>query len=170
MTIRLTDSPFTDASALLVTFSDVSVHTADPGDWKTLSFTSGNTRTCDLKELNGPVDVLGVGPLPVGHYTQIRLTVQSATLYFNGTATPGGPCAQTLTPSGTAVPVDVPSGEIKLNQEFTLTSMGSTITLDFDGDQSVHQTGAGSGNGKGGGNASGGKYMMSPVIRVVSVQ
>jgi len=60
---------------------------------------------------------------------------------------------------------------VKLNNEFTVASTGTTMLLDFDGDQSVHQTGSdnGSGNGRG---SSGGttKYMMSPVIRLVSVQ
>jgi hypothetical protein len=43
------------------------------------------------------------------------------------------------------------------------------MLLDFDGDKSIHQTGSGNGNGNGNGNKNG-KYMMSPVIRVVSVQ
>ena len=71
---------------------------------------------------------------------------------------------------GRAVSVTIPSGEVKLNNEFTLTSAGTTITLDFDGDQSVRQTGSGNGNGNGNGNGANGRYMMSPVIRVVSVQ
>jgi hypothetical protein len=167
VSVRVTDSPFSDAKALLVTFSDVSIHTADPGDWDTVPFVSGTSRTCDLKKLTGATDVLGVGPLPAGHYTQIRLTVASAAIYFdNPSAT--GPCApQIAPPAGRSAPVDVPSGEVKLNNEFTLTSAGTTITLDFDGDQSVRQTGSGNGNGKGNDNT---KYMMSPVIRVVSVQ
>jgi len=171
LSIRLTDSPFADAKALLVTFSEVSVHSADPGDWKTLPFASGSSRTCDLKKLNGATDVLGVGPLPAGKYTQIRLNVTSAALYFdNASAT--GPCApQIAAPAGTSAPVEIPSGEVKLNNEFTVASTGTTMLLDFDGDQSVHQTGSdnGSGNGRG---SSGGttKYMMSPVIRLVSVQ
>src|SRR5215470_502843 len=75
LSIRLTDSPFSDAKALLVLFSDVSVHQADPGDWKTIPFASGSSRTCDLKKLQGPTDLLGIGSLPAGKYTQIRLTV-----------------------------------------------------------------------------------------------
>ena len=163
VSIRLTDSPFSDAKALLVTFSDVSVHSADPGDWKTIPFASGTSRTCDLKKLNGATDVLGVGSLPAGKYTQIRLNVTSAALYFdNPSAT--GPCApQIAAPLGKSAPVDIPSGEVKLNNEFTLTAAATTITLDFDGDQSVRQTGSGNGNGNT-------KYMMVPVIRVVSVQ
>jgi len=169
VSIRLTDSPFSDAKALLVTFSDVSVHQADPGDWKTIPFASGASRTCDLKKLNGATDVLGVGALAAGKYTQIRLNVSSAALYFdNASAT--GPCApQIAAPAGRSAPVDIPSGEVKLNNEFTVSGSATTITLDFDGDQSVRQTGSGNGNGNGNGNANG-KYMMVPVIRVVSVQ
>jgi hypothetical protein len=166
VSVRLTDSPFSDAKALLVTFSDVSIHTADPGDWKTVPFVSGASRTCDLKKLSGATDVLGVGPLAAAHYTQIRLTVTSAAIYFDN-ASAAGPCAPVIAPpAGRSAPVDIPSGEVKLNNEFTLTGAGLTITLDFDGDQSVKQTGSGNGNGKGNDNT---KYMMTPVIRILSV-
>ena len=58
----------------------------------------------------------------------------------------------------------MPSGELKLNREFDLASSGGTrILLDFDGDQSVKQTG--NANAK-----NGARYMMTPVISVVSVQ
>ena len=43
------------------------------------------------------------------------------------------------------------------------------MLLDFDGDKSAHQTGSGNGNGNGNGNKNT-KYMMVPVIRVVSVR
>jgi uncharacterized protein DUF4382 len=169
LAIHLTDSPFSDAKALLVRFSEVSVHNADTGDWKTLPFASGTTRTCDLKKLNGATDVLGVGSLTAGKYTQIRLNVASAGIYFDN-ASVGGPCAaQIAAPAGQSAPVDIPSGEVKLNNEFTVSGSGTKIVLDFDGDQSVHQTGSANGNGRG--NApSNSKYIMSPVIRVVSVQ
>jgi hypothetical protein len=163
LAIQLTDSPFSDAKALLVTFSDVSVHSADPGDWKTLPFATGSSRTCDLKKLNGATDVLGVGPLPTGKYTQVRLNVSSAVIYFDAPSA-GGPCAPVIAPPpGANAPVDIPSGEVKLNNEFTVSGSGTTMLLDFDGDQSIHQTGGGNGSKNG-------KYMMSPVIRVVSVQ
>ncbi|MGE3511341.1 MAG: DUF4382 domain-containing protein [Vicinamibacterales bacterium] len=176
LTIRLTDSPFSDAQALLVTFSEVSVHRADPGEWVTLPFMSGTSRTCDLKKLqNGATDLLGVGQLAAGKYTQIRLTVTSADIFFDN-ATSGSACGASIpAPAGTKASVDIPSGEIKLNNEFTLSTAGTTITLDFDGDQSVRQTGGANsnGNGNGGngrGNGSAARYMMTPVIRVLSVQ
>jgi hypothetical protein len=74
--------------------------------------------------------------------------------------------------------VEIPSGEVKLNTQFTLAAGGTTsILLDFDGDQSVRRLGLGGGGGNGRGNGnnaepddpSTGRYMMSPVIRIVSV-
>ncbi|HEY2150027.1 MAG TPA: DUF4382 domain-containing protein [Vicinamibacterales bacterium] len=155
--VMLTDSPFTDAKALLLTFSEVSAHSTG-GDWKTLAFVGGATsRTCDLKKLTGPQDVLGTGPLAAGHYTQIRLVVASAVLYFDNPSV-GPACAPAIaSPAGKSADVTIPSGEVKLNREFDLTSSNATtMVLDFDGDQSVHETGNG-------------RYMMSPVVGIVSV-
>jgi hypothetical protein len=81
LSMSITDSPFSDARALLVTFSEVSVHRSEGEGWETLAFAGGaGQRTCDLKKLQGPIDVLGVGTLPAGHYTQIRLHVERAAL------------------------------------------------------------------------------------------
>jgi len=155
LTIRLTDSPFGDAQAVLVTFSEVSAHLSG-GDFITLPFAPpASSRTCDLKKLQGASDVLGTGPLPSGHYTQIRLVVASATIYFTSVSGPS-PCASGFTapPGGTAM--TIPSGEVKLNREFDAPPV-TTITLDFDGDRSIKQTGSGS-------------FVMTPVITVVGVQ
>jgi len=156
-TVMLQDSPFTDAKAVLVTFSEVSVHKSG-GDFVTLPFVSGgNNRTCDLRKLVGAQDVLGTGPLSAGHYTELRLVVSGAVLYFDN-ASSGAPCAGAIAaPAGRSAPVDVPSGEVKLNREFDVTAAQTTITLDFDGDRSIKATGNG-------------KYMMNPVISVVSVK
>ncbi len=156
-TVMLQDSPFSDAKALLVTFSEVSVHMSG-GDFVTLPFASGgSSRTCDLKKLVGSQDVLGAGPLAPGHYTQIRLVVSGAALYFDNPSS-GGACGATINPPpGRSAVVDVPSGDLKLNREFDLTTAQTTITLDFDGDRSIKQTGNG-------------KYTMSPVVSVLSVK
>ncbi len=84
LAVKLTDSPFSEATALLITFSEVTAHTTDD-NWVTLSFTgSATSRTCDLKRLVGGVyDVLGTTSLAEGHYTQLRLTVSSAKIYAN---------------------------------------------------------------------------------------
>jgi len=157
----LKDSPYTDAKSFLVSFSVVSVHRDDQADdnWTKVPFASSATsRTCDLKKLVTSQDVLGIGALPAGHYTQIRLTVSSAALYFDNAAS-GAACADTIAaPAGSSASVDVPSGVVKLNREFTVPTGGATtILLDFDGDKSINQTGNG-------------RYMMAPpVITVVSV-
>lgn len=156
--VMLTDTPFGDAKAVLITFSDVGVH-ASGGGWTTIPFGGGATsRTCDLKQLQTAQDVLGVATLPAGHYTQARVTVTRVALYFDYPAT-AGPCAPTLAaPSGRSVSVNVPSGQLILNREFDVTS-GNTasMVLDFNGDQSIIQTGNGT-------------YQISPVITVVSVR
>lgn len=161
LTLMLKDSPFSDAKSLLVTFNEVNVH-ASGGDWITVPFVGASSRTCDLKKLQTAQDILGVGSLPAGHYTQLRLVVSSAAIYFQN-ASSGPACAPAITaPAGTNAAVEVPSGEVKLNREFDLASGGGTmIVLDFDGDRSVRQTGNGNGQG--------GRYMMTPVIGVVSV-
>jgi hypothetical protein len=161
LSVRITDSPFSEAKALLITFSEVSAHTSDE-NWTPLTFAGGATSlTCDLKRLVDAQDMLGSGQLAAGHYTQLRLTVSAATIYFSRATTDSTVCApamhlQTGTEVGTSV--DVPSGTVKLVQQFEV--VGSTTTsilLDFDGDKSVHQTGNGA-------------YKMQPVIKVVSVQ
>lgn len=175
LSVLLTDSPFSEAKALLVTFNNVSVHQADPGEWRDLLFSDkGSTRTCDLKQLtDGKTDVLGVADLTAGKYTQIRLNVTKADIYFDkaSNATETAPCGAAIKVDGSTdnAPVEIPSGEVKLNHEFTLQATGTTIKLDFDGDQSVRQTGSGNGNGRGN-SSSNSKYMMTPVIRVLSVQ
>jgi hypothetical protein len=92
-----------------------------------------------------------------GHYTQLRLTVSAATLYFDNPSV-GPACAATIAaPAGASAPVTVSSGTVILNREFDLTTDDvTTILLDFDGDGSIIQTGAGA-------------YRMTPVIAVVSV-
>jgi hypothetical protein len=161
MRMMLKDSPFTDAKSLLVTFSEVDAHKSDTADssWAKIPFAAAATaRTCDLKKLQTAQDVLGTGPLATGHYTQVRLVVSSAAVYFDNAAT-GDACAPTIAaPAGRTASVTIPSGEVKLNREFDVSS-GTTTTmlLDFDGDRSVRETGNG-------------QFMMSPVISVVSVQ
>lgn len=155
--LRLTDSPFSDARAVLVTFSEVTAHRTD-SDWTTLPFAGAATsRTCDLKKLEGVEDALGTGPLPAGSYTQVRLVVQSAKLYFDNPST-GPACAPVITaPAGAMADLRIPSGEVKLNRGFTLAAdKTTTMVIDFDGDKSIHQTGNGT-------------YMMSPVIGITRV-
>jgi hypothetical protein len=181
--IGITDSPFSDAKAVLITFDAISVHRAGQG-WETVDFANGATeRTCDLKKLEGPTNVLGSDLLPAGHYTQIRLVVKSATIHFDNASTSATACAPSITVPGTRFAnVKVPSGEVKLNREFTLDAGGTvTMVLDFDGNKSIRQQGGGGngngGNGNGNGNGNGGgisapengSYSLQPVVSIVSV-
>jgi hypothetical protein len=159
LNLMIKDSPFTDARAVLVTFSEVTAHRSGEGGFAALPFAGGAaSRTCDLKKLTSAQDVLGTGTLPAGHYTQIRIVVSSAVLYFENAAE-GPACAATIAaPAGRNAPVEISSGEVRLNRQFTVADSGATTMLvDFDGDQSIRLTGNN-------------RYMMSPVINVVSVQ
>lgn len=155
--LRLRDTPFTDAKAVLVTFSSVRAHRTD-SDWTVVPFiNAAMSRTCDLKKLETSEDVLGSAALPAGHYTQVRLVVQSATIFFDNAST-GAACASSIAPpAGANATLDIPSGEVKLTRGFdTPTSGALTMLVDFDGNQSIHATGNG-------------RYMMSPVITIMSV-
>jgi hypothetical protein len=159
LTVNLKDGPYADAQAMLVTFSGVSAHHADE-DWQTLTFAgSATTLTCDLKKLVNVFDVLGTGQLLAGHYTQLRVVVQSAALYSSPTPAADPACAATITPpAGLIGSVEVPSGEVKLNREFTIPEGGATkILIDFDGDRSVREMGNG-------------RFSMTPVISIMSVE
>src|SRR5205823_3741573 len=141
LNVMLKDAPFSDAKALLVTFSEVSAHVSGAGGFNVLPFAGGGTnRTCDLKKLATAQDILGTGTLAAGHYTQVRLVVTSAVLYFDNAST-GGACAPTIAaPAGKSASVTVNSGDVKLNREFDVTAAGATtILVDFNGDQSVKQ-------------------------------
>jgi hypothetical protein len=159
LNLRITDSPFGKAKAVLVTFSDVSMHRN--GDWKKVPFADGSsTRTCDLKKLeNSTQDLLGTGPLDAGEYTMIRLVVQSARVYLDNAAVSATPCAASIpAPAGAVSNATMPSGEVKLNGSFGVATGGATtILIDFDGESSFSQTGNGS-------------YMINPVVRILSVQ
>jgi Domain of unknown function (DUF4382) len=154
--MMIKDSPFQDAKALLITFSQVSVHRSDTpdGEWIKIA----GERTCDLKHLESVQDLLGTESLGSGHYTQIRLLVSKAVVYFADESS--GPACTPTAPATTTPHADltIPSGEVKLNRPFDITEGATTtITVDFDGEKSVHLLPSGG-------------YMMSPVISVVSVQ
>jgi hypothetical protein len=160
----ITDAPYDDASAVHVTFSEVKAHRAEDAadEWLTVPFAgAATTRTCNLKKLQGPQDILGAASFEPGDYTQLRLVVSNAVIYFGGTPTAEAACLTTLAPpAGTGVTsqsMEISSGEVRLNRPFELTSNGTTtIELDFDGARSINQAGNGS-------------YRMTPVITVKAV-
>jgi hypothetical protein len=104
-----------------------------------------------LKLTNGVLDTLGTTSLEAGHYTQMRLVLDSNA---NGTA-------NTVLPTGAKneVALDTPSAAqsgIKLNGEFDVAAGQKTdIVLDFDACKSIVTKGNG-------------KYALKPVIRMVA--
>jgi uncharacterized protein DUF4382 len=153
--VMLKDSPFSDAKALLVTVSHVEVHKSDTPDGAWIKI--AGEKTCDLKRLETAQAALGSQPLESGHYTQVRLLVTSAVVYFDKEST-GEACAAIPPTESTKANLTIPSGEVKLIRGFDVPEAETkTMLLDFDGDKSVHLT-------------PGGGYMMSPVVSVVNVQ
>ena len=156
--IQMHDAPFNDARAVLVTFSDVSVR-SDDGDMEGLSFEGGGSRTCDLKRLeDGHNEVLASGSPPEGRYTQIRLTLADATLFFESETQLPACRASRQNPGGRDRAVSIPTATITLDREFEVSkNTRTTITLDFDGEKSILEGGAA------------GLFNLNPTIRVVAV-
>lgn len=144
--IRLVDAPNMDVTQIVVTITKVEAHVA--GSWQTLS---SATKTVDLLKLQGGTfALLGVTSLPAGKITQFRLYVTDA-----------GP-NYVVTPDNMSHPLTVPSGDesgIKLKADVDVApcSQGS-ITLDFDGHNSIftHPLGSGAGD----------EWILRPVIRL----
>ena len=111
---------------------------------------NSQSQNIDLLTLQNVSKVIGSAGLPVGQYSQIRLTVSSASLVDN---------------SGVTHTLVVPSGSqtgIKLVDNFTITANQTTaVTLDFNAAQSIVQAGNAS-------SPQGIKYLLKPVIKVVA--
>ena len=170
LSVQLTDAP-ASYDAVLVTFSQITVHAgipeeteeppaeestaklslegddvdagedAEDGDdgWIVVS---DAVQTFDLLTLNnGATALIGEAVLSAGHYSQLRLIIDSAEVVIDGET-------HDLT---------IPSGTVKLVRGFDIASGGTTeLVVDFDASRSVHQTG--------GNNA---KFMLKPTIRII---
>ena len=154
--VMLKDTPYGDAAALLVTFSDVSF-LGDSG-WTPVAFSGGgNARTCDLKRLADIQDILATGDVAAGRYSAVRFTVTGAELFFDE-GTSGRPCAASLPrPGGASATVAVPVHQATLDVPFEVTAgQVRAVVVDFDAEQSIV--------------LSGGAYVLIPAVTVVGVQ
>ena len=121
----------------------------EEGSWEELGDWQPNGLPVDLLTLEGKSLLLGSMELAPNHYTQLRVFLkEKAELILEG---PGGsPVTEIL---------EIPSSEntgIKLNRPFDIVEDGITkLTLDFDVEKSVIETGNGN-------------YKMKPVIHVTS--
>lgn len=159
--VRITDSPYGSAKAVLITFSEVSI-LRDGGSWTRVPFPDGTatTWTCDLKKLqNGAQDLLAAGTMPIGGYSMTRLRIQSARIYFDNVGVSDTPCARTIPPpAGLVYDIAITEAQPQVNGSYpSAAGAATTLLIDFDGDASITSPGAGT-------------YFMNPVIRLVSVQ
>ena len=125
--VRVTDAPDPDITAVVVTASQVQVHSGSTGEWITVI---EHTVSFDLIAIAGVEEFLGDAQLEPGLYTQIRLEIESVK----------------VTRAGQVIDATVPSGQLKLVRSFTLEAGETMIaTLDFDAEKSVTVLGGGRG-------------------------
>ncbi len=140
--MQLTDAPSLNITEALVNISQIRVHYAGTnqnetnGTWIVVT---NESQTFDLVQLQNATDVLGEVNLSAGWYTQIRLSVDKAL----------------VTIDGTQYDLKISSKNVKLIAPFLVEDNETlTLTLDFDVQKSIHETGNG-------------KYIMKPTIKVI---
>src|SRR5450759_1277375 len=106
LSVSLTDAPACGFDAVNVTVIKVRVHqssSASDTDAGWTDITLNPARKINLLNLtNGVLDKLGETPLSAGHYTQLRLVLDTSVALFNSVvpSTPGGVETALVTPSG----------------------------------------------------------------------
>ena len=133
----------TGTSHVFVVIDEVSVHSSG-GGWTSLPLTQ-SPFTIDLLQFSNGQTTQLVPPITLtsGHYTQVRLGVESATI---------------ATDTGQQVPVQIPSGDLKTDKNFDFDVTGGggvALTIDFDLSQSLAATGSGN-------------YILKPVLHIVA--
>jgi hypothetical protein len=147
--LKITDQG--SISSLVLSISEVKVHTAsttetetEQSDGQETNETGGSgwitvvgSNTVDLIQVKGVNDLLGETSLAPGKYTQIRLSVSSATAVIDGVS-------HTLT---------ISSKSIKFIHPFEIADNKTTsLIIDFNADNSIVQAGD--------------KYILKPVVRI----
>ena len=146
LVLQITDAkPELNITKALVTVSAVEVHLAGAGEEENATTEAGwytiveEPQTFDLIAIQDVKEVLGSAILAPGKYTQIRLTVDSAS----------------VTIDGNDWDLPIPSNKLKLIHPFTIEpGQTTTLTLDFDAQESIHPAGEG-------------QYVMRPTIKVI---
>jgi hypothetical protein len=139
ISVLLTDAPG-DYEAVWVNIASVAIESADTG-WMTVTDTP---QRFDLLQLQNDVTAaLGGTTLAAGTYGQLRLIVDSASVVVAGEE------SEMKIASGMQTGI-----KVILDRELE-DNMTYAITLDYDADKSVKQTGQG--------------YLMTPVIKVKDV-
>ncbi len=156
LVVRLSASSLGSGQALFVTFARVRAQRSSGGSVD-VPFPGGAAQfTCDLKKLQASDGEIAVGALPPSQYTEVRLQIQSATLYLdNSTSEPA--CGVTLrAPSGRAAPMTVTPNEVSLASQFRVDETGdTTMRIGVNTEQSVR--------------LNGGSYAFAPSMTVLNV-
>lgn len=166
LSVRITDAPVDGAEHVYVQFSGLELqgngqqltlyYCEDPADsTKTIvrdapCTTNPAPKQIDLLALNGGLadTLLGDYTLPAGHYSWIRLMVDTAGVHDSYIVVSGGADYELTIPSSDLT-------GLKLNRGFDVPAGGSAdFTLDFDLRKSVHVTGTG-------------EYILRPTLRMV---
>ncbi len=139
LVLQITDRPGLGIEKAEVTISEIQVHTAGAGNESGWTTVVEGSQTFNLVGIKDVKEYLGEKDLAAGIYTQIRLDVESAKVTINGTEHD----------------LAIPSKTVKLVRSFEIkANETTTLTLDFDAEESVHETGDG-------------RYTMRPAIKVL---
>ena len=138
--LKITDKPGDlNITAAWINISTIQVHKSvnnTTAGWFTII---EEGKEFDLIQLRNVTELIGKENLAVGNYTQIRFNVTKANVTIDG-------IVYNLT---------IPSKTIKLIKPFNITEgVTTTLILDFDADESIHETGNN-------------KYMFKPTIKVI---
>ena len=143
LVLQITDAPGDlNITEALVTISNIEVHRAAGGNNSTIAewkMVVEESQTFDLVGIRNVKELLGSKNLSAGVYTQIRLHIDEALVTINGSQ----------------YDLQIPSESIKLVKGFRIIDgETTTLTLDFDVNESVHKTGSD-------------KYIFQPTIVVI---
>jgi hypothetical protein len=112
--------------------------TNEEAGWLPIEMLAGN-ETFDLLQIQGLEEVVAVGELEPGNYTQIRMTISNVQVRLG---------------DGELQDVILPSGKLKFVRPFSIVEGQTTALLfDFDAEKSVNVTGSG-------------KIVVKPVVKL----
>jgi len=149
LVLKITDAPGDlNITRANVTISHIRVHRSagdgnesdnETAGWITIVDGNYTNQTFDLLSLQNVTAFLASANLSAGWYTQIRLYVEKAVVTINGVE----------------YDCKIPSNTIKLIKPFRISeNETTTLILDFDVRESVHETGIG-------------KYIFKPTIKII---
>ena len=149
ISLRVTDAPIDNALSVVLRFTEVRLRNTN-GNWTSHIFNT--PKSIDMLQLQGTntADLLIDKLVDVGNYDEIRLLVDGAPM-ANYVLDAGG-MAELMIPSGS-------SSGLKIKGDFSvLENRPASLVMDLDLRQSITMAG------------NSGKYILKPVVRLVSDQ